>query len=298
MMWECTMHTYGLKLTTRIGLFLMAYTPLFLFLLFWQFYEYRKYLIWSGWSANYINYTFIHYFGLASVLLLLVVIGYINFGICMLKLNNKKNYSPTKIKTLYTKKIITPNVSSLLCTLAAFMSMFDISTSKIMNKIVLVILLVLMFVEWLMKNQKENLYKTNLEENYEIKNLGWIDQIRKKFEKKTKVNRESCSEDYIGFLLFNFSYLIFFILFVYSVNTKYIILYVMTILIYMIIYCHSKMLLINPLFAIKYNLFQVKYIDCTTGNKHIRVIITTKSSLNANQAVSIDSVTSKIAASS
>jgi hypothetical protein len=38
------MTTYGLKLTTRIELFLISYTPMFLCLSIWQFCEYSHYL--------------------------------------------------------------------------------------------------------------------------------------------------------------------------------------------------------------------------------------------------------------
>ncbi|PIT11297.1 hypothetical protein BGI31_03020 [Snodgrassella communis] len=63
--------------------------------------------------------------------------------------------------------------------------------------------------------------------------------------------------------------------------------YVIGMLGLMLIYCHSKMLLINPVLFFKYNLFQIKYTDGRTGIEGIRLLITTKASLKEKKPLHI-----------
>ncbi|PIT20698.1 hypothetical protein [Snodgrassella communis] len=91
------------------------------------------------------------------------------------------------------------------------------------------------------------------------------------------------------------SYAVFTLLFKSSLNEKYMFMYVIGMLGLMLVYCHSKMLLMNPVLFFKYNLFQIKYTDGRTGIEGTRLLITTKASLKEKDIAYIEDISSEIA---
>ncbi|PIT12797.1 hypothetical protein BGI32_10720 [Snodgrassella alvi] len=294
------MTTYGLKLTTRIGLFLTAYTPMFLCLSIWQFCEYSNYLSWTSWNADYITHTYLHYFGLATILLFLAVIGSLNTYFYLKKLNYKKEYFQNKVTILQIKKTIMVDPSILIVIFGFYCEIFNNTKSKLPSVLFLALVCILIFYYWpLFKKAKKDV-QTDAEIKSDRKHIPWICGIwQKKSEKEHEKKPEEKSEferkmEITGYV-FIIPYAVFTLLFESSLNQKYLFIFVIGMLGLMLIYCHSKMLLINPVLFSKYNLFQVKYIDSRTGIEGTRLLITTKTNLKEKDIVYIEDISSEIA---
>ncbi|NUE67336.1 hypothetical protein [Snodgrassella sp. ESL0253] len=290
------MSTYGLKLTTRIGLFLTAYTPMFLCLSIWQFCEYSNYLSWTSWNADYITHTYLHYFGLATILLFLAVIGSLNTYSYLKKLSYKKEYFQNKVTILQIKKTIMVDPSILIVIFGFYCEIFNNTKSKLPFVLFFALLLILIFYYWpLLKKAKKDI-QTDAEVKLDRKHTPWIIRI---WQKKPDKENEKKSEfeqkmDSWGFV-YLISYAVFTLLFESSLNAKYMFMYVIGMLGLMLVYCHSKMLLINPVLFFKYNLFQIKYIDSRTSIEGTRLLITTKTNLKEKDIAYIEDISSEIA---
>ncbi|WP_239324286.1 hypothetical protein [Snodgrassella gandavensis] len=286
------MSTYGLKLTTRIGLFLTAYTPMFLCLSIWQFCEYSNYLSWTSWSADYITHTYMHYFGLATILLFLAVIGSLNTYSYLKKLSYKKEYFQNKVTILQIKKTIMVDPSILIVIFGFYCENFNNTKSKLPFVLFFALLWILIFYYWpLFKKAKKDV-QTDTEIKSERKHIPWIYRLwQKKSEKKSKFERKMDSWGFVYLI----SYAVFTQLFESSLNAKYMFMYVIGMLGLMLVYCHSKMLLINPVLFFKYNLFQIQYIDSRTSIEGTRLLITTKTNLKEKDIVYIEDISSEIA---
>ncbi|SCB87621.1 MULTISPECIES: hypothetical protein [Snodgrassella] len=290
------MTTYGLKLTTRIGLFLIAYTPMFLCLSIWQFCEYSNYLSWTSWSADYITHTYLHYFGLATILLFLAVIGSLNTYFYLKKLSYKKEYFPNKVTILQIKNLSMVDPSILIVIFGFYCEIFNNTKSKLPSVLFLALVLILIFYYWpLLKEAKKDV-QIDAEVKSNRKHIPWIIRIwqkkpDKKHEKKSEFEQKMDSWGFVYLI----SYAVFTLLFESSLNEKYMFMYVIGMLGLMLVYCHSKMLLINPILFSKYNLFEVKYTDGRAGTESIRLLITTKASLKEKDIINIEDISSEIA---
>jgi hypothetical protein len=290
------MTTYGLKLTTRIGLFLIAYTPMFLCLSIWQFCEYSNYLSWAGWSADYITDTYLHYFGLATILLFLAVIGSLNTYSYLKKLSYKKEYFQNKVTILQIKKSFMADPSILILIFCFYCEIFNDTKSKLPSVLFFALVCILIFYYWpLFKKAKKDV-QTDAEVKSEKKHIPWIFRIwPKKTDKEHEIKSEFERKIVIWEFVYLISYAVFTLLFMSSLNAKYMFMYVIGMLGLMLIYCHSKMLLINPVLFSKYNLFQVKYIDSRTSIEGTSLLITTKTNLKEKDIVYIEDISSEIA---
>ncbi len=117
----------------------------------------------------------------------------------------------------------------------------------------------------------------------------------KEHEKKPEEKSEFERKIEITGYVFIIPYAVFTLLFESSLNQKYLFIFVIGMLGFMLIYCHSKMLLINPVLFFKYNLFQIKYTNSIAGTESTRLLITTKTNLKEKDIVYIEDISSEIA---
>lgn len=193
------MTTYGLKLTTRIGLFLIAYTPMFLCLSIWQFCEYSNYLSWTSWSADYITHTYLHYFGLATILLFLAVIGSLNTYFYLKKLSYKKEYFPNKVTILQIKNLSMVDPSILIVIFILYSEIFNNTKSKLASNLCFALVLILLFYYWLLIKKAPKDVQTDAEVKSERKHIPWIYRIwQKKTDKKHEKNQNLSKKWTVG----------------------------------------------------------------------------------------------------
>ncbi|PIT16759.1 hypothetical protein BGI33_03615 [Snodgrassella alvi] len=237
-----------------------------------------------------------HYFGLATILLFLAVIGSLNTYSYLKKLSYKKEYFQNKITILQIKKTIIADPPRLILIFILYSEIFNNTKSKLASNLCFALVLILLFYYWLLIKKAPKDVQTDTEIKSERKHIPWIYRLwqkkpEKEHEKKSKFERKIDSWEFVYLI----SYAVSTLLFLWSLNAKYMFMYVIGMLGIMLIYCHSKMLLINPVLFSKYNLFQVKYIDSRTGIEGTRLLITTKTNLKEKDIVYIEDISSEIA---